>query len=131
MCLPASLLRLQDPPMGSHPVFSSCLCMVLFAGLTAAHPSKPGQSPPPQPPPPLVSPEVHADGSVTVRFRAPNVQEVELAREGAEPVAMRKDDQGVWSVTTAALAPDFYGYSFVDDGLHLSDPSNPPLKPNL
>jgi enterochelin esterase-like enzyme len=85
----------------------------------------------PSPPVPLVSPDVHADGSVTFRFRAPNAQEVKLAREGAEPEAMQKDDQGVWTVTTAPLAPDYYGYSFVADGVRLLDPSNHGLVPNL
>ncbi len=84
-----------------------------------------------EPPAPLVSPEVHTNGSVTFRFRAPNALGVELAREGAEPVSMQKDDQGVWSVTTAPLSPDYYGYSFVADGVRLIDPSNQLLKPNL
>ena len=44
-------------------------------------------------PAPLVSPEVHSDKSVTFRFRAPNAQQVKLAREGAEPVDLAKDDQ--------------------------------------
>jgi enterochelin esterase family protein len=88
-------------------------------------------APHPAPPVPVVSPEVHPDGSVTFRFRAPNAEEVKLAREGAEPQAMQKDDQGLWSVTTTPLAPDYYGYSFVADGVRLVDPSNPLLKPNL
>jgi hypothetical protein len=86
------------------------------------------------PPPPsasLVSPEVHADGSVTFRFRAPNALDVKLAREGAEPVPMQKDEQGVWSVTTAPLSPDYYGYSILVDGVRSLDPSNPLLVPNL
>jgi enterochelin esterase family protein len=74
---------------------------------------------------------VHADGSVTFRLRAPNALEVKLACEGAEPVAMQKDEQGVWSVTTAPLAPDYYGYSFLADGTRLIDPENPLLVPNL
>jgi enterochelin esterase family protein len=88
-------------------------------------------APHPAPLVPVVSPEVHPDGSVTFRFRAPNAEEVKLAREGAEPQAMQKDDQGLWSVTTTPLAPDYYGYSFVADGVRLVDPSNPLLKPNL
>jgi len=83
------------------------------------------------PPAPQVSPEVRSDGSISFRFRAPNAKEVQLAREGTEPQAMQKDDQGVWSLTTAPLAPDYYGYSFVADGVRLIDPSNPLLKPNL
>jgi enterochelin esterase family protein len=88
---------------------------------------------PPQPPPPTVvlSPEVHADRSVTFRFRAPNAKQLALDLEGTEPVSMQKDDQGVWTLTSIALEPDFYGYSFVADGVHLIDPANPLLKPNL
>jgi enterochelin esterase-like enzyme len=84
-------------------------------------------------PAPLISPEVHPNGSVTFRFRAPNARQVELALEGAEPVQMRKDkdDEGLWTLTTPALAPDYYGYSFVADGVRLIDPSNPLLQPNL
>jgi enterochelin esterase-like enzyme len=80
---------------------------------------------------PIVSPEVHSDQSVTFRFRAPNALEVKLAREGTEPVPMKKDGQGVWSATTAPLSPDYYGYSFIADGVGLIDPENPLLKPNL
>ncbi len=86
----------------------------------------------PQPaPPPVVSPEVHADRRVTFRFRAPNAQEVLLAREGAARVPMQKDDRGVWSATTPVLEPDLYGYTFVADGVSLTDPMNPVMKPNL
>jgi enterochelin esterase family protein len=84
------------------------------------------------PPPPVVSPEVHPDNRVTFRFRAPNVKLVELNLEGTpNPFPMEKDDQGVWSITTDPLTPDFYGYSYVADGIHLIDPSNPLMKPNL
>ena len=89
-----------------------------------------GQAPP-QPPAPLTSPEVHADNSVTFRFRDPNAHEVRLTLEGGKPAAMQKDDEGVWSFTTGPLEPDFYGYSFVADGVGLIDPSNSLMKPNL
>src|SRR3981189_1890357 len=83
-------------------------------------------------PAPVVSPEVLSDNRVTFRFRAPNVKEVALSLEGApKDLTMQKDDQGVWSVTSEPLPPDFYGYSFVADGVHLIDPSNPLMKPNL
>jgi enterochelin esterase-like enzyme len=80
---------------------------------------------------PLVSPDIHPDGSVTFRFRAPNARDVKLDREGAEAVEMQKHDQGVWTVTTAPLAPDYYGYSFMVDGVRSLDASNPFLVPNL
>ena len=84
-----------------------------------------------QQPQSIISPEVHPDKRVTFRLRAPNAKDVRLTREGAPPLTMQKDDQNVWSVTTAPLEPDFYGYSFVADGVGLIDPSNPLMKPNL
>jgi enterochelin esterase family protein len=44
---------------------------------------------------------------------------------------MEKDQQGIWSTTTAPLSPDYYGYAFVADGVGLIDPSNWLLKPNF
>lgn len=85
----------------------------------------------PQAPPPIVSPEVHSDGTVTFRLRAPTATEVLLARETAKRAPMQKDDHGVWSITTEPLEPDLYGYSFVIDGVSHLDPSNPLMKPNL
>ena len=83
-------------------------------------------------PAPVVSPEVQSDNRVTFRFRAPNVKEVAVSLEGApKGLTMQKDEQGVWSVTTEPLTPDFYGYAFVADGGHLIDPSNQLMKPNL
>jgi enterochelin esterase-like enzyme len=89
------------------------------------------QPAPPAPPPVIISPEVHADNTVIFRFRAPNAHEVVLMLDGATPASMQKDDQGVWSLTSVPLQPDFYGYSFVADGVSLIDPSNPLIKPNL
>src|ERR1700733_7915869 len=108
---------------------------LLFALLVAA--AFPGQAwsqatpPPPPPLPKLISPEVQADSSVTFRFRAPNAKEVLLDLEGAKPTPMQQDDRGFWSLTTAPLAPDYYGYAFVADGIRLIDPSNWLMKPNL
>jgi enterochelin esterase family protein len=93
---------------------------------------KPAQAPPPQATTPIVSPEVHSDSTVTFRFRDPNAKAVSLRLEGqTKSIAMEKDDQGVWSATTSALNPDYYGYSFVADGVALMDPSNWLIKPNL
>jgi len=81
--------------------------------------------------PMLSSPEVHADGRVTFRFRAQNAKEVLLSREGAERHAMQKDDQGVWTLTTGPFEPDLYGYTFIVDGVSVVDPLNSQTKPNL
>ena len=67
--------------------------------------------------PPVRSPEVHADGRVTVRLRAPNAQEVVFASDGAPPAPMVRDSAGVWSYTTQPLAPDIYSYTFQVDGV--------------
>ncbi|MGO9272619.1 MAG: esterase [Terriglobia bacterium] len=91
----------------------------------------PQRPPAPPPPPPLISPEVQPDHRVTFRLRDPNAKEVMFAREGTQPVPMQKDDQGVWSITTDPLEPDYYGYSLVADGVGLIDPSNSLMKPNL
>jgi enterochelin esterase family protein len=116
--------------MRSCSVFFRLLSLIIaLCAFSAAQQPKP--APPPSPPAPVISPEVQPDGSATFRFCAPNAQEVKLAREGAEPLAMQKDDQGIWSVTTAPPAPNYYGYSFVADGVRLIDPSNPLLQPNL
>jgi enterochelin esterase family protein len=113
-------MRLPSPP------FHFLVFLLVISGFSLAQKTQA-----PRTPPPLVSPQVRADGSVTFRFRGPNAKEVQLAREGAEPVAMRKDEEGVWSVTTAPLAPDYYGYSFLADGVRLIDPLNSLIVPNL
>ena len=73
--------------------------------------------------PPIKSPEVGADGRVTFRLRAPNAKEVAVAL-GGNRLPMQKNDQGIWSVTTEVMAPDYYTYALVVDGTSVSDPSN-------
>jgi enterochelin esterase family protein len=85
-----------------------------------------------QPRPAITSPEVHSDGRVTFRLLAPGAQKATVSVEGLkDPVPMQKDEQGVWSATSNVLAPDLYGYSFNVDGVHIVDPSNTEIKPNL
>jgi enterochelin esterase-like enzyme len=72
---------------------------------------------------PVKSPEVGADGRVTFRLRAPNAKEVAVTF-GGNRLAMQKDEQGVWGVTTDVLAPDYYTYSLVVDSTTINDPSN-------
>jgi enterochelin esterase family protein len=79
----------------------------------------------------LISPEVHADGSVTFRHLDPYSQEVFLELEGAKATIMQRDDYGVWSITTAPLEPNYYGYIFRNADIPIIDPSNQLLLPNL
>ena len=110
--------------------FLASLLLLLSAAAAWAQ-AQPAPAAPPPTPAALISPDVHADDSITFRFRDPNAHEVVLTLEGSKPAPMQKDDEGVWSLTTAPLPPDFYGYSFVADGVGLIDPSNPLMKPNL
>lgn len=81
--------------------------------------------------PVIISPEVHADNSVTFRFYAPAAKEVKLSAQFEKsPLAMTKDDKGVWSVTTAPVKPDMYPYAFNVDGISVADPTNSALFPN-
>jgi enterochelin esterase family protein len=79
--------------------------------------------------PPVRSPEVHADGRVTVRLRAPNASAVIFASDAAPPAPMVRDSAGDWSYTTGPLAPDIYSYTFRVDGVTIPDPQNPEMKP--
>lgn len=74
------------------------------------------------------SPEIHSDGRVTFRFPAPAAKKVVLVLDGVAPALMNLDPNGVWTLTTAALAPDFYNYYFVVDDVALADPANPLAK---
>jgi len=76
--------------------------------------------------PAIKSPEISADGKVTVRLRAPNAKEVFVTGLG-QRTALQKDDSGVWSATSEALKPDVYMYQFAVDGMTVNDPTNPHL----
>jgi len=76
--------------------------------------------------------EVHADGSITFRYKDPVAGKVLLNLEGAgKPLAMKKNSDGVWTVVTPPLPPEIYGYGFEVDGRSQIDPKNPVVKPNL
>ena len=75
------------------------------------------------------SPEVASDGAVTFRLRAPDAREVYVRGITPQPIPLKRDEQGVWSVTTTPLKPDLYSYSFLVDGLTIADPSNRRTRP--
>jgi enterochelin esterase-like enzyme len=76
--------------------------------------------------PRFVSPEVHADRTVTFRIRAPKASEAALSFQGMKPMA--KDAEGTWSITIGPLAPEIYEYSFTVDGARALDTANTLLK---
>ena len=76
--------------------------------------------------PRLISPEVHADRTVTFRIRAPKATEVALAFQGSKPMA--RDADGMWSVTVGPLDPEIYEYAFTVDSARVLDTANTMLK---
>jgi enterochelin esterase-like enzyme len=89
-------------------------------------------APPVPPPAPLtyISPEVHADNTVTFRLRAPNAKQVEVRLEGAD-TPMQQDADGIWTATSPVLTPEIYSYHFVVDGTPFLDPRNGSIVDNL
>lgn len=87
----------------------------------------------------IVSPEIHADNSVTFRLAAPDAVKVELSGDFLPTVKretpmgefdvpadvlLTKNDKGVWEYTTTPLKPELYSYTFVIDGAKVTDPNN-------
>ncbi len=77
------------------------------------------------------NPQVHPNGSITFKFKAPNAQAVTVGLEGGANAEMKKGTDGTWTHRTKPLEPDIYGYTFTVDGVPTLDPSNPRIKPNL
>ena len=81
-------------------------------------------------PRPIISPEFE-EGKVTLRCKAPEAQNVVVEREGNKaPIAMTKDDEGVWSVTIDDKNADVFKYCFVVDGTKVADANNMYLSPD-
>jgi len=81
---------------------------------------------------PVRSPEVHADRTITFRYRDPVASKAAVVIDvNGAPLPMEKDADGVWSATTPAMAPEIYAYHFVVDGNSRLDGSNPRMAPNL
>ena len=113
-------------------LLASCLPLVA-AAQTPAAPVTTNATNTPTPAtafPPYDSPEVHSDGTVTLRLRAPNAQKVDLVLEGAN-TAMQQGADGLWTATTPVLAPGIYAYRFVVDGTPTLDPRNVDVRDNL
>ncbi len=73
----------------------------------------------------IISPEVHSDGSVTFRLRAPSAKRVGVSIQFAQDVQpMTKNESGLWSITLGPAEPEIYEYNFVVDGLQIVDPAN-------
>jgi enterochelin esterase family protein len=75
----------------------------------------------------IISPEIHADNSVTFRLMAPNANQVSVTGDflvQQETAKMTNNADGVWSYTTHPLPSELYTYAFNVDGLTVNDPNN-------
>jgi len=88
----------------------------------------------------IISPEIHPDKTVTFRLQAPQATKVEITGDFLPTqkmetpngnydapgiVELTKNAQGIWEFTTPqALSPELYGYSFIIDGVKITDPNN-------
>jgi enterochelin esterase-like enzyme len=81
--------------------------------------------------PVIVSPEILKDNSVTFRLYAPKATEVALSGEWMEygkTEKMARNDTGLWTLSTAPLTEELYGYTFEVNGIKTIDPSNAQVK---
>ncbi|MCF0187698.1 MAG: esterase, partial [Bacteroidaceae bacterium] len=90
----------------------------------------------------VVSPDIHADNTVTFRYRAPKAVKVQVTgdflpsqlveipnmnmkMEAPGVADLKEGKDGVWEFTTEKpLDPELYSYSFIVDGLKVMDPAN-------
>lgn len=83
---------------------------------------------PPTPNDSLVSPEVAANGRVTLRLYAPKATDVAVTGEilpgFGQSLPMARDERGVWSVVTSPLPVGAYRYTFLVDGVSTLDSKN-------
>jgi len=105
------------------------LAVSLVIAAPAQEPAK-QPPPPPQPPPSFVAdPVVNPDRTVTFHVIAPPSAAVTVALEGVkDPIPMTKESPGVWTLTTEALAPEYYSYHFEVNGHYVLDPRNVMVK---
>ena len=72
----------------------------------------------------------HEDGTVTFQYKNDQAKEVMVDVQFAGRNAMKRDAQGLWTVTLGPAAPDMYPYCFIVDGVSVMDPENPQYFPN-
>ena len=89
----------------------------------------------------IISPEIHANNTVTFRLMAPEATKVSITgdflpmqiretprgtSESPGVVDLTKNANGVWEFTTPApLASELYNYSLIVNGVRITDPNNP------
>lgn len=101
-------------------------CIALFFGLVSVGVSQAPTAPS------LKTHQVNSDGTITFRYLNKAAANVVLSMDAPEAkFPMVKGADGVWSFTTPKLAPEFYGYAFVVDGVTTLDPYNAAVRHNF
>jgi enterochelin esterase-like enzyme len=78
------------------------------------------------------STHINADRSITFRYRDPGAKAVLCSIENvAKPLAMSKNAEGIWTVTSGPLPPGIYRYHFEINGISFLDPANPVISNSL
>ncbi|WP_288734615.1 esterase [uncultured Phocaeicola sp.] len=87
----------------------------------------------------IISPVINENRTVTFRIYAPAAEKMEVEgdflspmmvstpvgeTESAGKAVMTKNSNGVWEYTTPPLASELYSYTFLNDGLRITDPNN-------
>lgn len=111
------------------------MCAMAMGGVTGyAQQAVPRPTAPvPLVPAPEADPKVNADRSTTFDLLMPHAGKVELQVEGFPTTfAMVPDaaNAGHWTYTVPPLAPEYYSYSFLVDGVNVVDPHNVVVKPS-
>ncbi|MEB2775484.1 alpha/beta hydrolase-fold protein [Algoriphagus sp. D3-2-R+10] len=78
--------------------------------------------------PKVVSPEVSSDNSVSFRVFSPTANAVTINGSWmgfGENLPLKKEENGVWTVTIDPLESSMYHYNFFIDGVSAIDPTNP------
>src|SRR4051812_1485347 len=94
---------------------SLALCATLAASRATAQAPRT-----PTPNDTLTSPKVLGDKRVIIQIYAPKASEVLVSGDftpGNKPLALTKNDVGVWSVSAGPLKPDYYTYTLTVDGV--------------
>lgn len=111
--------------------YALCCAAALWSGSLLAIPL-PTKPPETLPPDNYIS-RVNEDSTITWRLWAPAAKAVEVVT-GATPDryvshAMSKDEQGIWSFTSAPMKPSLYEYFFNVDGFRSIDTGSAQVKP--
>ncbi len=77
--------------------------------------------------PQVVSPEIADNNKVTFNVYSPEANSVAVngSWDTQKDIQLKKNSEGVWSVTIGPLESIMYHYNFIIDGIRAIDPANP------